>query len=143
MVIPYKAIDVAKTVPTVNAESTVREVALMILNQGVDLVVVVKDDRVVGTVSPRDILWGLIYGRVSLDDRIENVVNRRFIQVSPEESIDSILEIMRRGERSEVLVFEDNKPVGVVAASSFVNIVEDIIESLEAKSIRSYGKKPL
>lgn len=137
MVIPYKAIDVAKTAPLVGAESTVREVAFILLNQGVDLVVVAKDGNVIGTVSPRDILWGLIYGNLAPDSKVENIVNRKFIQVSPDEPIESIIDVMRRGEFSEVLVFEDSKLVGVVTYGELVNVVEDIIESIEAKIVRS------
>lgn len=143
MVIPYRAIDIAKPVPIVEAERSVRETALILLNQGVDLVVVVKDGRVIGTVSPRDILWGLIYGNIDPGGRVENIVNRKFIQVSSEESLENILDILRKSDFNEILVFEDNKPIGVIVPNGFIDVIGDIIESIEARSIRSYGKKTI
>lgn len=143
MVIPYRAVDVAKQVPIVEANRSVKDTALVLLNQGVDIVVVVKDGRVIGTVSPRDILWGLLYGNVNPESKVEAIVNTNFIQVSSEEPLENILDILKKSDFNEILVFEDDKPVGVIMLTEFLDVVEDIIELIEARSIRSYGKKML
>lgn len=143
MAIPYRAIDVAKPVPVIEADRSVRETALIMLNQGVDAVVVVKEGRVIGIVSPKDILWGLIYGNIGPETKVEEIVNRNFIQVSSEESLKNILDIIRKSEFNEILVLEDNKPVGVIVPNEFIDVIEDIIESFEARSIRSHSRRIL
>jgi CBS domain-containing protein len=102
---------------TVDSGVTVVEVARLMRDEDVGLIPIVESDRVVGTVTDRDIAVRVVAeGRSAEDVKVADVASRELVTVDPDQDLDEALRLMAKHQvRRLPVVEEDGKLVGIVA----------------------------
>lgn len=124
---------------TVESNSTVAEAAQIMKSEDVGLVPVVEGDRLVGTLTDRDISIRVVAeGRDPQSTNVREVASSEVVTIDPQQGLDEALRLMAEHQvRRLPVVEEDGRLVGVVAqadvaqhadASQTGRLVEEISE---------------
>ena len=124
---------------TVESSSTVAEAAQIMKKEDVGLVPVVEGERLVGTLTDRDISIRVVAeGRDPQSTAVSDVASSDVVTIDPQQGLDEALRLMAEHQvRRLPVVEEDGRLVGVVAqadvaqhadASETGRLVEEISE---------------
>lgn len=101
---------------TVQATSTVREAAEAMRDRGVGDVIVLRDDGICGIVTDRDItVRAVAEGRDPSQVRVGDICSRELEFLSPGDTVDDAVRIMRERAIRRLPVVDGGRPVGVVS----------------------------
>ncbi|MET1101378.1 MAG: CBS domain-containing protein [Pyrodictiaceae archaeon] len=110
--------DVMRTEPLVKAkpdDSVFKAVTLMHENNVGSVLVVDNEGRLVGIFTERDLVH-IVAERRSLDTRLEEVMTRKLVTASPDESLAIVASRMiEHGIRHIPVVDSEGRPIGVVS----------------------------
>ncbi|ADB57480.1 M50 family metallopeptidase [Archaeoglobus profundus] len=121
----YKVGDVMTPNPIcVTPDMTVRDVISLMLRQKHLGYPVVKDGRLVGIVTLKDIT------DADENDVVENVMSRKVIAVTPETKVFEALRIMSENRIGRLPVVEGDRVVGIISRSDIIKLAE-ILEIFE------------
>ena len=110
---------------TVEPTTTVIEVVKLLARENVGAVVVMEDSKLVGIVSERDVTKKIfLQGSNPAADRVDQIMTRDVITVSPAESTRGCLVLMTARNIRQLPVIEAGHVVGLI---SLRDIVKDII----------------
>jgi len=102
------------------------------------LVVQGADDRVVGIISERDIVFALAErGAGVLDEPVSQIMTRKVVTCSESETVAAVMERMTTGKFRHVPVIENNRLVGIVSIGDVVKHRLGQIEG-ETAALRDY-----
>ena len=101
---------------TVRADAPVIEAARIMREADVGPVIVVEDDHVAGVVTDRDIaIRAVADGRDPSSTKVSDICSPDLTTVSPDDTIDSAVQLMREKHIRRLPVVEGGKPVGIVS----------------------------
>jgi CBS domain-containing protein len=102
---------------TVAPDAHVTEAARIMKEADTGIVPVVEGDRLVGTVTDRDIAIRLVAeGRDPQATRVDEIASREIVTVDPDQDLDEALKLMARHQvRRLPVVEEDGRPVGMLS----------------------------
>jgi CBS domain-containing protein len=101
---------------TVGTEFPLRQAAEIMRDQDVGSVVVTEGDDVCGIVTDRDIaVRAVAAGRDPNETKVAEVCNRDVVSLSPDQSIDDAIRLMRDENIRRLPVLEGGKAVGIVS----------------------------
>jgi len=93
--------------------------------------------KVMGMVSERDIVQKILIEELSEKDRpVSEIMNRRVIRVSPEDTIETCMAIMTAKKYRHLTVMKEEELVGIV---SIGDLIKCIIDEKEM-AIKQYKK---
>lgn len=99
---------------------------------------VLKDERVVGVISERDVIYGLQReGASVLDKKVEDVMTSPAITVEPKVTALGALSQMSKRRIRHLPVVEGDRLIGIVSIGDLVKYRIDRIEQ-EAEAMRDY-----
>ena len=86
---------------------------------------VVDGDKLIGIITATDVGHNLILDKYELGTRVEEIMIKPVVTVSPEDSIENAIKIMREGVSSsgilnQLPVVEDEKLVGIIADGDII-----------------------
>jgi CBS domain-containing protein len=121
----------------IDADKTVEYAAKMMRDEDVGLAPIVDGERLVGTLTDRDIAVRVVAeGKDASSTRVRDVASTKLVTVDPQQDLDEALRLMAKHQvRRLPVVEEDGRLVGVVAqadvareadASATGQVVEDI-----------------
>jgi CBS domain-containing protein len=125
-----------KDVVTVESNKTVFEAAELMAEKGLGCLIVVIKAFPVGIITERDIVRRIVAKRSSLDAKVSEVMTKTLITVEPDTSLKEAARVMSTNKIHRLPVLNQNKLVGIVAASDFVRNVgkktttEEILDAL-------------
>jgi CBS domain-containing protein len=100
---------------TVEKGTPVKEVARAMREADTGAIIVTEDGRFAGLVTDRDIVVrGLAEGH-GPDDSVDTVWTEGGQTVTPDQSVDDAIEIVRNDNVRRVPVVQDGRPVGIVS----------------------------
>ena len=133
-----KARDIMREPLIIRLDCSVREAAEIILNQGVGALVVVENEKPIGVVTKRDLLWFLTHsGRDPGVESVDRIMSKNLISVDPDADITVVIEKMLDNNISHIVVIEDNKLVGIISDREIIELFQNILEY--EKSIAKTG----
>ena len=101
---------------TVETESPLRQAAEIMRDQDVGSVVVTEGEDVCGIVTDRDIaVRAVAAGRDPNETQVAEVCNRDVVSLSPDQSVDDAIRLMRDESIRRLPVLEGGKAVGIVS----------------------------
>jgi CBS domain-containing protein len=117
--------------------SNVVEAARLMRDEDVGIVPIVEGDKLVGTVTDRDIAIRVIAeGKSPESTTVGEIASRELVTIDPQQELDEALRLMARHQvRRLPVVEEDGKLIGIVAQADIArsasdeqtgNLVEDI-----------------
>jgi CBS domain-containing protein len=112
---------------TVESNASVVEAAKIMRDEDVGIVPVVEGDRLVGTVTDRDIAIRVVAeGRNPDSTTVGEIASRELVTIDPQQELDEALRLMARHQvRRLPVVEEDGKLVGVVAQADIARHASD------------------
>ena len=125
-----------KEVITIDTNKSVFEAAELMSTKGLGCVIVVIQAFPVGIITERDIVRRIVAKRSSPDVKVTEVMTKTLITVDPDTSLKEAARVMSTNKIRRLPVLKNNKLVGIVVASDFVNNVgkktttEEILEVL-------------
>lgn len=101
---------------TVETESPLRQAAEIMRDQDVGSVVVTEGDDVCGIVTDRDLaVRAVAAGRDPNETKVAEVCNRDVVSLSPDQSVDEAIRLMRDENIRRLPVLEGGRAVGIVS----------------------------
>jgi CBS domain-containing protein len=102
---------------TIDSTGSAVDAARLMRDEDVGLIPIVESDRLVGTVTDRDIAVRIVAeGRSAGDTRVADIASRELVTIDPQQSLDEALRLMAKHQvRRLPVVEEDGKLVGIVA----------------------------
>jgi len=101
---------------TIDADQTVAYAARMLKDENVGLAPVVEGNRLVGTLTDRDIVVRVVAdGRDPQTVKVREVASSALVTVDPQQDLDEALRLMASHQVRRLPVVEDGRVVGVLA----------------------------
>lgn len=126
------------TVFSIDHDTTVRDAVNLLAERRIGAMPVMKQGRVVGVMSERDVIYCLrTDGAAMLDWPVERVMTAPAITVDRHLSALAALSMMTRRRIRHLPVVEEGELIGIVSIGDLVKYRIDRIEQ-EAEAMRSY-----
>ena len=102
---------------TIDQDKPVSDAAKMMRDEDVGLAPIVDGDKLVGTVTDRDIAIRIVAeGKDPQTTKVMEIASRELITIDPQQDLDEAMKLMARHQvRRLPVVEEDGKLIGVVA----------------------------
>jgi CBS domain-containing protein len=115
---------------TIDADQTVEYAARMLKQEDVGLAPIVEGQRLVGTVTDRDIAVRVVAeGKDPKTVKVREIASRDLITIDPQQDLDEALRLMASHQvRRLPVVEEDGRVVGVLAQA-------DVADEAKAKKV--------
>lgn len=112
---------------TLASSSTVVEAARVMRDADAGSVPIVEGDRLVGTVTDRDIAVRVVAeGKSPESTTIGEIASRELVTIDPQQDLDEALRLMARHQvRRLPVVEEDGRLVGIVAQADIAQIASE------------------
>lgn len=129
---------VDNSVITVGPDISVKDVLALLADKRIGAVPVIEDDRVVGIMSERDMIYGIRRdGPAFLDRPVHEAMTKAVITVESSTSPLEALAMMTQRRIRHLPVVDDGRLVGFVSIGDLVKARIERIES-EAAAMREY-----
>lgn len=135
--IPIKLI-MTETVITIYPEASISQAAILMLENGIHNVPVVKNGNIVGIVTRTDLMRYVAEHSEKMNTKVPSLMTEDVIFVHRHHTINHVIEEMNKNEIARVIVKgDDGKPVGFISRKSLaLNILTDNEGDLATKSIK-------
>ena len=111
---------------TVEAGSTVVEAAKIMKQEDVGIVPIVEGDRLVGTVTDRDIAVRIVAeGKDPQSTSVSEIASTDVVTVDPQHDLDEALRLMASHQVRRLPVVEGGRLVGIVAQADVAREADD------------------
>jgi CBS domain-containing protein len=112
---------------SVDSGSKASEAAQLMRDEDVGLVPVIEGERLVGTVTDRDIALRVVAeGKPPESTTVGEIASRELVTIDPQQDLDDALRLMARHQvRRLPVVEEDGKLVGIVAQADIAQHASD------------------
>jgi len=105
-----------KDLVTLSSDASVEDVSRQMKDRDIGDVIVLENEVVVGILTDRDIVVRAIAeGRSPADTTIGEIASRDLALVSPDDTVETVIGIMRAQALGRVPVVEAGKPIGIVS----------------------------
>jgi CBS domain-containing protein len=122
---------------TVDSGSSAVEAARFMRDEDVGLIPIVESDRLVGTVTDRDIAVRLVAeGKSPEKTQVADIASRELVTIDPDQDVEEAMRLMAKHQvRRLPVVEEDGKLVGIVAQADIAKHVSaaqtgDVVEKI-------------
>jgi CBS domain-containing protein len=111
---------------TVQSDATVVEAARIMRDQDTGIVPVVENDRLVGTVTDRDITVRVVAeGRDPESTMVREIASTDVVSVEPQQDLSEALRLMAEHQVRRLPVVENDRLVGIVAQADVAREADD------------------
>ena len=111
---------------TVQSDATVVEAARIMRDQDTGIVPVVENDRLVGTVTDRDITVRVVAeGRDPESTTVREIASTDVVSVEPQQDLSEALRLMAEHQVRRLPVVENDRLVGIVAQADVAREADD------------------
>jgi CBS domain-containing protein len=111
---------------TVQSDATVVEAARIMRDQDTGIVPVVENDRLVGTVTDRDITVRVVAeGRDPESTTVREIASTDVVSVEPQQDLSEALRLMAEHQVRRLPVVENDRVVGIVAQADVAREADD------------------
>jgi CBS domain-containing protein len=130
--------DKGREVATVSADAKLSEAVNVLGERRIGALPVIEDDRIVGIISERDVIYSLKdHGAEALDWPISRVMSSPAITVDPSTEVLSALALITQRRVRHLPVVSGGRLVGIVSIGDLVKHRIERIE-FEAQAMRDY-----
>ena len=112
---------------SIDAGQNVAYAAKMMRDEDVGIAPIVEGDKLIGTVTDRDITIRVVAeGRDPEQTKVEDVMSRDLVTIDPQQDLDEALRLMAQHQVRRIpVVEEDGRLVGVVAQADVARLGHD------------------
>jgi CBS domain-containing protein len=112
---------------SIEADKSVADAAKLMRDEDVGLAPIVEGDRLVGTVTDRDIAIRVVAeGKDPQSTKVQEIASSDLVTIDPQQDLDEALRLMAQHQvRRLPVVEEDGRLVGVVAQADVARSADD------------------
>jgi len=127
---------IERNVVTIDENSTTLEAATLMTGKYIGAVIVTGALGIVGLFTERDLMMAVVGAeRNPSDTVIKDVMSEKVVKVTPEETCDRCLDLMKENRCRHLLVFDGEEFVGLVSLRDIVALMieerEEMISRLQ------------
>jgi len=131
-VLKGKGSDIAAVAPGASVLDATRQMS----DQGVGSLLVMRDDKLLGVISERDVVYKLVPADKSpVNTPVEEIMSSHVLFVTPQQTVDDCMALMTEKRVRHLPVVEEDRIVGVVSIGDAVKAIvaeqQFVIEQLE------------
>ena len=122
---------------TIDSAGSAVDAARLMRDEDVGLIPIVESDRLVGTVTDRDIAVRIVAeGKSPETTHVADIASRELVTIDPDQDVDEAMRLMSKHQvRRLPVVEEDGKLVGIVAQADIAKHVSaaqtgDVVEKI-------------
>ena len=125
----------SRDVKVINPDMSIKEAAIMMRDGDFGMMPVGEDDRMIGTLSDRDIVIRAVADGIDADTKVRDVMSEGIAWAYEDDSVENAAKIMSEWQvRRLPVVDRDKRLVGIVALGDFAVESSDIQPVAEALS---------
>lgn len=128
-----------KDIKRVDASDSIEKAARMMRDEKIGSVVVMGEKRVEGIVTTTDIVYKHVAGKKGAT--VSDIMSAEIVKVSPSDTIEEAARTMVKHGIEKLLVFDDEKLVGIITNNDVLRIEPAIVEILLEK-MKMGAQKP-
>ncbi len=118
----------------VDKNTTIKEAAQRIINEGIGSLIVTDQGSPVGIVTKRDIIWAVLFEKRDAEkETVDKIMSSPLITVNADDEIEVILETMLRNNLTHLPVRMGNKLVGIITDNDLVMLLRDLLDIVKKK----------
>lgn len=107
-----------------STEMTVFEAAKLLKKKKIGAIVLLKDDKLAGIMTERDILFRVLAeGKDYKTTTVGDVMTQSVYTVSPDASLLDVSKVMNKYKIRHAIVLENDKVVGIITARDLIDMV--------------------
>lgn len=110
---------------TVGKGTTLSEVARAMRDEDTGAIIVTDDGRFAGLVTDRDIVVRAVADGRGPDTPVEEVCTAGVQTLTPDQTVDDAIDIVRSADVRRVPVVQDGRPVGIVSIGDLAIVRDD------------------
>jgi CBS domain-containing protein len=112
---------------TVESGTSVRQVIETVQRRSAGCVLVVRDDRVIGIMTERDVLMKVVARDVSHDDPVDNFMTKEPFSLAPDDTIAEAITLMNREGFRNVPIVDatSGKAIAIFRVQDVVNYLAE------------------
>ena len=112
------------TVWSITPETTVLDAIKMMAEKNVGVLLVTKENRLVGVLSERDYTRNVVLkGRTSKDTPVREIISGRVVSVSADHTVEECMRLMTEHRIRHLPVVEGSRILGVISIGDLVNSI--------------------
>lgn len=112
-----------KGIFTVQSGSSVKDTVNYMASKGVGLLPIMKDEKLVGVFSERDLVKRVIAkDRDIISTKVDEIMSTNLVIAKIDESNESVLAKMKEAKTRHILIIENDKLVGVLSLRDLLEI---------------------
>jgi CBS domain-containing protein len=124
---------------TTTSDKSLLEIAKLLQQHGIGCVVIVRDDKIAGIVSERDLLRAISQaGPKVLEEPVSNFMTKTVMTARQSDTVDQLMTEMTTRRFRHMPVVERDRLIGIVSIGDLVKIQIAEIE-MEAAATREYA----
>lgn len=118
-------------VKTITPDSTVQKAAKKMDEFGIGSLIVVKDGKLAGIVTERDILENVVAkAKLSSQVMVKDIMTKEVIMVRPDMEVEDASEIMMEKKIKKLPVIKDDSLIGIITATDIVTAQPMLMQQL-------------
>jgi len=123
-----------RNVLVLSKDATIKDALDLMIENSAGSVVILDKEKIAGIITERDILSKILNHNKSLDTKIEEVMTKNVITISPDEKVEKAAEIMTENKIKKLPVVESDKLIGIITltdiVASGVKLEDEILKEL-------------
>jgi len=117
---------ITKEVICTSEDASAVEVSRLMRDNDVGIIVIMRDDKVVGVVSERDITMRVVANSLSLETKVRDFMTKDVVTIEFREGLNKIYQMLCEIKFRHLLVMDNGKLVGITSR-------RDLLDALAAK----------
>lgn len=131
-------------VKTIKPDESVQKVAEIMKEFRIGSLIVITGTKLVGIITERDILNGVVAeDKVPSEVKVEDVMTREVIMVSPEMGIEEAVDLMMEKKIKKLPVVSSDKLIGIVTVTDIITAEPKMLKQLGTLMLFAKAKKPV
>jgi len=125
----------------VGPETRIKEAARTLLDNHIGSLIVVRNNRVIGILTERDILRSLAESeKDGIESKsVEDAMTHYVIPITPGSNVESAIKLMIENKIKKLPVIDNDKLVGIITASDIITAQPEMIKNIRRLLSRKYA----
>jgi CBS domain-containing protein len=125
-----------REIVSIHPDLTVSQCLEIMVSRSIGALVVTDDDNLMGIVSERDIVWGLLHNKMEIMNKpASDILWANVAVLKPTDTVETAMVVITKTKRRHVLIAEEGKLIAIVSIGdilcSLLDEKDRVIEHLE------------
>jgi len=109
--------DIMNKVLVIDSDMSLKQAAGIMSSNGIGCLTFLKDDKIKGIITERDILKNISNPR----NKVSSVMTKKVVSVDVGEDLEEVISIMASNKIKKILIVENEKLMGIVTSTDIIS----------------------